>query len=213
MEHNQVVAHGLHVVDDVCGEQYQPVARHAGKEVAEADALLGVQADGRFVENQERRVAQQGLRDAHALALPAGKRADARAGLFFQPHGGNRLLHGGAAVLQPLERGHVGKELGCRQLVKQPEILRQIAKLRLQRPLRAGHGAAVYKYRALRGQKRRHQQLHQRGFARAVRPQQPHQAGAAQGKAHAVQGALAVGIGHFQVLNLNMHSSHPFIWT
>ena len=50
-----------------------------GEQVAEAHALLGVEARGRLVDDDERRVVEQRLRDADALAHAAREAAE-RAG-------------------------------------------------------------------------------------------------------------------------------------
>ena len=56
----------LDVGDDVGREDHDPFAREVGEEVAEAHALLGVEAGGRLVDDQQPRVGEQ-LGFAHAL--------------------------------------------------------------------------------------------------------------------------------------------------
>ena len=59
-------------------QQHQPLAGELGQQVAKAQALGGVEPDGGLVDDQQLRIAQQRLRDAHALAHAArvaGQRA------------------------------------------------------------------------------------------------------------------------------------------
>ena len=86
MDDHEAVTHRLHVLDDVGGEEHQPVLGRAGEQVAEVDALLRVQTHRGLVKDQEGRVPQQGLGDAHPLALAAGEGADLRPGLLLQVH-------------------------------------------------------------------------------------------------------------------------------
>ena len=51
--------------------------RDLGQQVAKAHALLRVEADGRLVDDDELRIAEQRLRDADALAHAAGVAAEA----------------------------------------------------------------------------------------------------------------------------------------
>ena len=56
VDHHEAVAHRLHVLDDVGGEEHQPVLGRAGEQVAEVDALLRVQTHRGLVKDQEGRV-------------------------------------------------------------------------------------------------------------------------------------------------------------
>ena len=60
-----------HVVDDVGREDHDDVLADLGEQVEEAVALLGVEARGRLVDDDQLRVADQRLRDAEALAHAA----------------------------------------------------------------------------------------------------------------------------------------------
>ena len=107
MDHHKLVAHRLHILDDVGGEQHQPLLCRPGEQVAEMDALLRVQPHRGLVEDQEGRAAQQGLGDAQALALAAGEGADLSPGLLPQVDGLHGLLDSGLWVPQALEGGHI----------------------------------------------------------------------------------------------------------
>jgi hypothetical protein len=52
----------------VGGQQHRPALGELGQQGAEADALLGFQARGRLVDDQELGVVEQGLGDADAAA-------------------------------------------------------------------------------------------------------------------------------------------------
>ena len=84
MDDHDLVAHRLHILDDVGGEQYQPVLRCTGEQIAEVDALLRVQSHRGLVKDQEGGIPQQSLRNPHPLALAAGEGADFGFCLFFQ---------------------------------------------------------------------------------------------------------------------------------
>ena len=57
-------------------ENDRVVLAERADEVADFDDLIGVEADGRLVENQNVRVAEQGLRDAYPLAIALGELVD-----------------------------------------------------------------------------------------------------------------------------------------
>ena len=211
VEHQQAGAHRLHILDDVGGQEHQPVLGQPGKQVAEVNALLRVQAHRGLVKDQKRRVAQQGLGNAHPLALAAGEGADSGPPLLPQMDGLDHRPNALPAAPQALQRPHVVQKLLHRQLVKQTEVLGQIAQAGFVGPLAFGQRLAVRPYGAAGGQQARHQQLHQGGFARAVGAQQADQAGAVQGGAHPLEGLLAVGIGHVQFLQGNLHGSASFL--
>lgn len=59
------------------GEQDDLIRGEAGDEVAEAHALLGVEARRRLVENEDVRVVEDRLRDAESLLHASRERADA----------------------------------------------------------------------------------------------------------------------------------------
>ena len=180
VDHNQLIAHRLHVLNDVGGQQDQPLPGGLGEQVAKVDALLRVQAHGGLVEDQEGRVPQQGLGDAHPLALAAGQGTDLGPCLLLQVDGLNGTLDGGFRLPQPLQGRHVVQKLGDRELVEQPEVLGQIAQPGFQLPLPLGQGLPIHQNGAGGGQQGGHQQLHQGGLARPVRAQQADKAGGAQ---------------------------------
>jgi hypothetical protein len=56
-------------------EHYNPLAGEVGEQVAKADALLGVEAGGGFVHDEQLRVVEQRLGDADPLLHPAREAA------------------------------------------------------------------------------------------------------------------------------------------
>lgn len=101
VHNDQLAADRLHILNDMGGQQHQPVLGCLGKEVAEVDALLRVQAHGGLVKDEELRVSQQSLGDSHPLALASGESADSGPALLLQIDGPDDLVDGGAAVPQP----------------------------------------------------------------------------------------------------------------
>ncbi len=98
VDDDDLVAHRLHILDDVGGEQHQPVLGGAGEQVAEVDALLRVQPHGGLVKDQEGGIPQQGLGDAHPLALTAGEGADLGLCLLLQIDRLDCLSDGGLGI-------------------------------------------------------------------------------------------------------------------
>ena len=192
------------------GQQHQPVLGCLGKEVAEVDALLRVQAHGGLVKDEELRVSQQSLGDSHPLALASGESADSGPALLLQIDGPDDLVDGGAAVPQPLQGSHVVQELIDGELVIQAEGLGEIAQTGFERPLGSVQRVPVHQDGALGGQEGGHQQLHQGGLARPVGAQKPHQAGAGQVQVQSLEGLFPAGIGHREILDLDLHGSTSF---
>ncbi len=63
----------LHIRDDMGGEQNQSVFAQRADDVAEADALAGVEAGGGFIQYEDLRVVQERLGDADPADHTAGK--------------------------------------------------------------------------------------------------------------------------------------------
>lgn len=103
--------------------------------LAEAQPLLGVEADGRFVDDQEFRIVQQRLRNADPLAHAAGEVRQPAIGHLPEPDRGQHLLDPGVgrARAESLHRGEVGEELARGQRRVDAEGLRQIAQFAAQR--------------------------------------------------------------------------------
>jgi len=66
------------------GEDDDPLTGQVREQVAEAHPLLGVQPHGRLVHDQQLRIVEQRLGNAHSLAHPAGITAQRPAGGIAQ---------------------------------------------------------------------------------------------------------------------------------
>ena len=107
--------------------------------------------------------------------------------------------------MQALEGRHVVQKLGDGQLLKEAEVLGQVAEAGLQFPLNLVQGRPVHQDAPLRGHQGRHQQFHQGGFARPVGAQQADETGGFQVQVQPLQGLLSAGIGHTDVLDFEFH--------
>ena len=72
------LAHIRHVVHDVGREHNNDVFADLAQQPEKASALLGVESSSRLVDDDEARVADEGLRDPESLAHAAGERAELR---------------------------------------------------------------------------------------------------------------------------------------
>ena len=75
-EHRHARAEVGDVVDDVGREDDDDIVADRGEQVEEAVALLGVEAGGRLVDDDQLRVADQRLGDPEALPHTAGEAGD-----------------------------------------------------------------------------------------------------------------------------------------
>ena len=169
------------------------------------DALLRVQAHRGLVKDQEGRVPQQRLGNAHPLPLAAGEGTYLGLGLLLQIHRPDHIPDGRLRAAQTLEGGHVVQKLGDSQLVEKAKVLRQITKAGLQLPLNLVQRRPVYQNAPLSGHQSCYQQFHQGGLACPVGAQQADEAGGFQVQVQPLQGLLSAGIGHTDVLDLEFH--------
>jgi hypothetical protein len=119
----------------VGGEQHDAIARQLAEQVPEPHPLLGIQPGGGLVHDEDTRVVEQRLRDAHALAHAAGETAERPIPRFAQVHELEQLERALArrAWLQALRGGDVVHELECRELRVDAEVLGQVAERLAQR--------------------------------------------------------------------------------
>ena len=176
VDHHELIAHGLHILDDVGGEQDQPVLGRVGEQISEVDPLLRVQSYRGLIKNQEGRVPQNRLGNTHPLALSAGERADFGPGLFLQIDCSDRFLNGRFGISDPFQRRHIVQKLRDGQLVKQTEILGQIPQPGFQQTFRSVKGLSIHQNFPSGGQEGRHQQLHQCGLTGPVGAQKSNEA-------------------------------------
>ena len=79
------LAQRRHLGKDVAREEDGALAAQAGEQLPHLHHLRGVEADGRLVEEEDRRLAEQRLRQADALAVALRQRADAPVGHAVEP--------------------------------------------------------------------------------------------------------------------------------
>jgi hypothetical protein len=170
-----------HVLDQVRGHDDGGALPEVAQQGAELDALLGVQARGRLVEQQQFRVVHDGLRDPDPAQHAARQRTQLGPGLD--------------AEVDPLDRGGHGlRDPGGRHLFQQREVLdeldhgegrviaeglRQVAEPAPDLPAGGLPGRVPVQQPELAGRRRqdRGQHAEQRGLARAVRPEQAEDTG------------------------------------
>ncbi len=105
------------------------VAGKVGQQVAEADALFGVETDSRLVQDQQLRVVKQRLRDADALPHAAGVAAKRSPGRADQISKRQQFINAPPRRrrVKPLERSDVLQKLHARQVGIHAEVLREVA--------------------------------------------------------------------------------------
>jgi hypothetical protein len=196
-------------------ENHDDVQRDVGEQVVKAHALLGVEAGGRLVDDDEARVAEQRLRDAEALPHPAREAAE----LLLADGEEVDALEQCAHRLAP--RLRIDDALQAREVVEQvlggdarvdAEVLRQVAEDAAHCVLVAQHvdvAAAVDADQARAagvGLLQRRERSHQRRLAGTVGAQQSEHSGRDRER-HAVERADAVGIGLGEIADLESHVS------
>ena len=127
-------AHGLHLLQDVRGDDDGLVLGHVGDELAHLVLLVGVEAVGGLVHDQHLRVVQDGLGDGDAALEALRQRLDP-----LLQHGGElRLLdRGGDAPLgllavEAADLGDEGEEGARRHVAVAGRTLGQVAELALR---------------------------------------------------------------------------------
>lgn len=106
------LAHRLDLRQDVAAEDHRPVPAQGLDEGADLDDLLGVQAHGGLVQDDDLRVPQEGLGDAHPLLIALGEVLDEPVGHVGGPgdlHDVAQLLLQlpGAEALGPAHEGEI----------------------------------------------------------------------------------------------------------
>ena len=74
-----LVADGLHLGEDMGAENDSVALSKLLDQISDLDDLNGVKADGRLIQNDDLRPAEQRLRNAHALPVALGKRGNSAA--------------------------------------------------------------------------------------------------------------------------------------
>ena len=168
------------------GEEHDAILRQAPEQVAKADALAGVQPHRRFVDDDDRRQAQQRARHGDALALAAGEGLDRVVGLLQQAHFRNQALHAPVAHVrrQIVEAGEVGQIFARREPARHPRVLWQIAEPAGEEAPQGAQRRTAEEDRAPGRVEDAGKLAQQRRLAGAVRPKDAHHA-ALHAKAHA----------------------------
>ena len=176
---------------DVAGQQDGRLARQSFDQRAHVDDLMRVQPHGGLVQDEHARRAQQGLGEADPLAIPLGQRPDPAAGHVLQTtlgqHAGD-LRHALERIVQLHPRAET-QERADAHVGVEDDVLREVADLIADLQRGVAQAQAADAHLAARRRKEPRQDAHERGLARAVRPQQPHDLALRHVERHVVQSA------------------------
>ena len=130
--HEDLVGDVLHIRDDVRGKDDDLVLGERGYEVAEADALLGVEPCGGLVEHEDRRVVEHRLGDAEPLLHAAGEGLDLPFCGLCEADNAQEFACTHFCLLrgEPLERCQVHHEVARREIRVVAEVLGQVPEAR-----------------------------------------------------------------------------------
>jgi hypothetical protein len=195
-----MLAHRSATSDDVGGQDHGLVFADVGQQVVEAHALLRVEAGGRFVDDDQFRVAQQRLGDAEALAHAARETAQALVAHFEQIGLLQQAIDhfAAAAVAQAFEHGKVVEQFVSGHFRVDAEILRQVAQQAADLVFFIEHVKVAEEDRAGIAFLQGGNGAHQRRFAGAVGAEQAEHPGR-DGERNIVQRHNAVGVGLGQI--------------
>src|SRR5579862_1511791 len=191
------------------GENDDHVLTDGAEQVMEAHALLGIEAGGGLVDNDEPWIAQQRLRDAEALLHAAGEAAQRLVAMVPEIRLAEQRVDDIAAftrVFEALELRKVREQRFGRNLRVKAEFLRQIAKQASHFVLLPQHVDAVERRLAAVRFLQCGQGAHQRRLARAVWAQQTeHALWDRQGDVRERLRSIRVAFG--EVRNLQLHGN------
>ncbi len=184
----------------MCGEDYGPVAGHRFHQLAYLVDLFGVQTGGGLIQNQHRRIVDQGLSQGYPLLVPPGKLRDS----LFGDRSKSAELHGSVHLLGQLFFGnslhradepdivihlHIGIYHGVFRHIPDPP-------LHIQRPVQ--QAVSVHPGVSVRGREISGDDPHGGGFSCAVGAQKPQNLPLLDLKADVpYRGGLAVHLGDF----------------
>ncbi len=171
IDHHDVIADLLHVVEQVGGHQHGDAERaEPGDEVEHLLAAERVEAGGGLVEQHELRIADERLGQLGPLAHAGGEPADrAEAGLVETDqveHVGRPLA--GRLGREPTELAEGGDHIGCRLVEGQAVVLGHVAEARADADRVVGHRDPADLDGALRRPGQAEEDAEQRGLAGAV---------------------------------------------
>ena len=171
VDHHDAVAHLLHVVEEVGGEQHRDAERaEAGHQLEHLLASERIEAGGRLVEQHQLGIAHERLGQLGALAHPGGEAADrpeARLVETDQVEDVRSPLAGGTRR-QPAELAEGGHEVRRRLIGRQAVVLGHVAEPRPHGDGIGGDIDAAHLDPPLRRVGEPEQQPEHRGLAGAV---------------------------------------------
>ena len=173
-------------------------------QIADLDDLDGVEAHGGLVEDDDVGVADERLRDAHALLVALREVLDGTADHLFQPAGEPRALHlfRHLQARQALRAGDEVEVLPHGHVAVEGRLLGQVPDPALHLVFIGVYLQAVVAYLAVGGGQATGHDVHRRGFPRTVGTQQPADRATLHGKGDVVDGEGA-SVSSRQMLDLN----------
>jgi len=127
IDDDHTVADGLHLLHDVGAQHHGLLLAHALDQRAHLHQLIGVEATGRFVQDEHLRVMDHGLRQPDTLAIPFAQRADPLMPLGTEAHQLDHLPHPRTAMAKAMHAGHEVQVLGHVQVEVERVVLREVA--------------------------------------------------------------------------------------
>ena len=201
-QHADAVAQPVELGELVAADQHRDavVGGEAAQQRLEVGDAFGVEAVGRFVEQQHARPAEQRLRDAQALAHAHRERADLAVRRGDEPGAREHAVGFGAGerprhALQPRERDEV---LPRRRVQVEARPLDQGAALRLRRARLCDRVDAEHTHAATRRSQQAQREPHHRRLARAIVAEEAIAIAGVQRQRHAAH-RRAAAIGEVEV--------------
>ena len=198
-----------HVGHDVGRQDHRLVFADIGQQIMEAHALLRVEPGRRLVDDDQFRVAQQGLRDAEALAHATGKAAQALVAHVEQIGLLQQAIDDFAPprpLRQSFQHGEVVEQFIRRHLRIQAEVLRQVAQHAADLVLVVEYVVVAEEDGAGIALLQGGQGAHQGRLAGAIRAQQAKHPGRYRQR-HVIQRHHAIRVGLRQFANLQFHTT------
>ena len=174
-QHDHALAERFHLGEDVAREEHRPRAAQAADELADLDHLRGIEPDRRLVEHEDRRIAEQRLRQPHALAIALRERADPATRHARQAERREHGVDGGGALcpLDALRARDESQVLDHAQLGIVRRVLREVADGAAAGERIALQVVAGDPDRTLRRREDAGHDAHGRGLAGTVRTEEP----------------------------------------
>ena len=168
------IAHRAHLGEDMAGQDDRVLLPQHADQIADLDDLLGVKADGRLVEDDDFRIPDKRLRNAHALAIALGKVVNQPAAHIRKAGAFENFLQLRLALLHGhiLRLGDEAQVFADRHIRIHRRNFRQIADAFLRRDGLFENIVPVDDHLALARRKAAGNDVHCGRFARAVRAEQ-----------------------------------------